>query len=249
MSCSGIDIFNPFSWIIFSGLLMGAAVTGLLKGKRRNWTLFSFFLSGSLLLALLGLFLPGPEKFLHIRILYFFIGSSVIGTAGTWLWKSLGLVVFLFVSLSIIIIPVAFRPWNCFTESIEVGRFRLVSQSGSSKTVEITMNGEVSASYRKMEGEEIEIEFELLKTEDYYFFLRERNLYRVRKGLFSPGEPFSGLPESLSRLILNYQSRIPGIEFSTVKSAPFIPDSFTTYVISLEIGDEEPKITFTRLYL
>ena len=52
MNCSGIDIFNPYSWVVFSGFLTGIAVTGLFKGKQLNWALFSFLLSGSLLMAL-----------------------------------------------------------------------------------------------------------------------------------------------------------------------------------------------------
>ena len=249
MSCSGIDIFNPYSWIIFAGLLMGVAVTGLLKGKRRNWALFSFFLSGSLLLALLGLFLPGPGKFLDMQLLYFFIGSTAIGIAATWFWKSAGLAFFLLISLSIIFIPLSLKTWHCFSESIEVGRFRLLSQSEAVKTVEIQMNGEDGASFHDIGEEAIEIEVELLRTEDYYFFLKARNLFRLKSGFLSVDDSFSGLPVSFSRLIQTYHDRIPGAEFLSVTTAPFTPDPFTTYVIILEFQDGNPSITIEQLYL
>lgn len=249
MNCSGIDILNPYSWIIFSGLLAGVAVTGLLKGKRPNWTFFSFFLSGSFLLALLGLFFPGPENFLDIQLLFFFTGSVATGIAATWFWKSIGLALFLLASLSIIFIPIALRPWHCLSESIELGRFRLLSQAGLQKTIEIDTGEADGSSYLKLDEDSVEIEIDILTTERYYFFLKARSLYRVKRGIPFKEEILSGLPEYALRLMQNYHSRIPGIAFLSVTSGKFRPVPLTTYVIKLELKNGIAAINIERLYL
>ena len=101
----------------------------------------------------------------------------------------------------------------------------------------------------KLGKDTVEVEVDLLKTEDFYFFLKARNLYRLRSSILSPKGISTGVSESLFRLIQKKHSRIPGLEFLTITSIPFIPVPFTTYVINLKLQNGDVEITVDRLYL
>ena len=243
MSCSGIDITNPYSWIVFSGLLAGVAVTALLKGKNRRWALFSFFLSGSVLFALLALFLPGPDRFLDWGLLFFFTGSVFFGCCATWFWRSFGLAFFILASLSIIFIPLALRPWRCAEETVEIGRFRVLSSVDGETTLDVTGQGQGESSYQSMEGESFSIELHIMETEDYYFVVRARRMYRIISSL-----QFQET-DSAWEVSQDFFQRLPGIAYSTIRSVPFIPEPFTTYIVKLVFEEGEPGIQVDRLYL
>jgi hypothetical protein len=110
-------------------------------------------------------------------------------------------------------------------------------------TIEITGPGQAESRYQTIEGVTFSIELHILETEDYYFIVRERRMYRLNSSL-----QFHET-DSAWEVSKDFFQLLPGVAYSTIRSVPFIPEPFTTYNVKLVFEGGEPAIQVDRLYL
>ncbi len=238
MTCSGLDILNPFTWILFAGIASGAAVSVFLRpGKSGyNWVFVCFSLSGAVIFSLLGLFLPGAVKILDKRLLYWFAGAVLIGTLGFRFRKSIGLPLLFLTSLVILFFFIGTYPLTCFSNNEPVFTFEVL-RSGESYVIVEKQNDDSKALYLEIPGTSISAELGMMYTEDYYFFIKNRYAYTAPK--FYPASERTGKPEtpqdrfsrSFVQWIAKNQDILPGIRFETLTSGQKNIRLYRTYSI------------------
>jgi hypothetical protein len=242
MSYSAGIIASPYSWLFVSALFLGAALQRATRRARprfigddperartAKWLFFSFFLSLAVVLALGAIFVPGPQKFKEVRLLYFYLASTALFFLVFRFRKSAGLAVVLLALALVFVLAMFLRSLVAFTGETEIGRVRMLAARDG------RMKLELAAPPREpvilsMDGLYFAPIVKVVIFDDLFVFLGAHSWYRF-EGLTSfalqkgeSGQSFrqqntdyhfpepQGIPERLWQLYERYESRIPGVK-------------------------------------
>ena len=243
MSCLGIDTASPFFWVFLSGLFFGAAFSKIIFTPSKNgykWSIFSFYLSFSIMLALAGVFIPGARNILDIRLFYLFLAVVIISFFSIKYKKAFGIPLLSLFLVIFIISIINFKPWSCFKESTEITKFRLLSRNNNIMKLEF-FSQERESVFVSIKGDSFVPLIDYLKFNEYYLFLRERNLYHFN-GIKALSEDsslniflFSDQNEDSekSEKVVSFLGQLPGVDSVRTVISPFKPLLLREYSIVL----------------
>ena len=189
-------LFSPFSWYFFSAVAFGAALSHATRGTRRQtdrqrainrkWTLVSIYLSGAVILATCGVFIPGPEKVRDITILYLFVATLAVSFLAFRFKRAIGLPFALTIIFAIIIALLFFRSLKAFTGETEIARVRVLSSTSEIMQLEVMLTG-LDAEEKSSEetfiisltGQYFAPIVKVIIFDDLYVFLGTKTWYRL----------------------------------------------------------------------
>jgi hypothetical protein len=239
MSYSAAVIASPYSWLFVSALFLGAALQRATRRARprflgddperartAKWLFFSFFLSLAIVLALGAVFVPGPQKFKEVRLLYFYLASTALFFLAFRFRKSAGLTVVLLGVALAFVLAMFLRSLAAFTGETEIGRVRVLSARDDRMKLEI-MATHGSPVILPMDGTYFAPVVKVVIFDDLWVFLGARTWYRF-EGFSSfsqqKGDPIprqetnysfpqpQGIPERLWQMYERNEGRIPGVK-------------------------------------
>ena len=239
MSYSAAVIASPYSWLFVSALFLGAALQRATRRARprflgddperartAKWLFFSFFLSLAIVLALGAVFVPGPQKFKEVRLVYFYLASTALFFLAFRFRKSAGLTVVLLGVALAFVLAMFLRSLAAFTGETEIGRVRVLSARDDRMKLEI-MATHGSPVILPMDGTYFAPVVKVVIFDDLWVFLGARTWYRFegfssysqRKGDPIPRQETSysfpqpqGIPERLWQMYERNEGRIPGVK-------------------------------------
>jgi hypothetical protein len=242
MSYSAAVIGSPYSWLFVSALFLGAALQrATLRARPRflgddperartaKWLYFSFFLSLSVVLILGAIFVPGPQRFKEVRLLYFFLGSTALFFLVFRFKRSAGLTAVLLALALVFVLAMFLRSLAAFTGETEIGRVRVLSARDGEMKLELVAPPREPVIL-SMDGLYFAPIVKVVIFDDVFVFLGARTWYRfegltsfaLQKG--SSGQSFrqqntdyrfpepQGISERLWELYERNEDRIPGVK-------------------------------------
>jgi hypothetical protein len=246
MTYSGFLVSSPFFWISLSAFFCSAAVAfSSLNAKRwknpqkirsRKIIFFSVFMSVAVAAATLAIFIPGPEKILNIKLLYFFGVLAAVFFAAVRFPRAIGIPFAFLCLLSVVFTSLVLKPWHPLRETQIIGKFRVLSRQEDGITVEYIGVGaaEGNEQFFMLRGPDFAPLVDVLFFDDYYVFTGRRVSWRFagmqayRGGTADGQSGESGPPVlvleepgfvmKLSRLLNTYEESLPGISIRRSKA-------------------------------
>jgi len=236
-------IHSTFTWCVLSAAFFGAAASratrrsgGRNEERERHeravslkWTWVSLLLSISVLLALTGVFVPGPEKVRDIRLLYVFLAASALFFLAFRFKRAAGLPVLVLGATSAVLLLLLLRSLVAFTGETEIARIRVLATSQQRMTLEVVPRDEEPV-IAELDGEYFAPIVKVIIFDDAYVFLGSKTWYRFvgvtsfRVERTDDGFRFrqqdtdlyfkraAGISENLYGLFERYEEHIPGVK-------------------------------------
>jgi len=245
---------SPLPWAILSGLFVGAAAARLAmrtrhrkdpdRARARKWVVACVLFSIAIVLALLGVFIPGPSKIVDIRLAWAAGIAAVVAFGALRFRKALGIPILVLVLVSIVLFSLFFQSVRAFTGETEIASVRVISVSSSSMRLEIAPRGEEPVLLT-MEGAYFAPLVKVVIFDDLLVFLGARTWYRF-EGMNSFDEKllqvksayrFSrspGVSEEVWALFEENESRIPGVKTAQIEMTSKRAAEFATYGIMVQ---------------
>lgn len=257
---------SPFFWALLSAIFFGAAISRITRLSSRapdaerartmKWTVASISASVSVLLALAGLFISGPEKILDLRILYLFGGTVIVSALALRFKRSCGLPVLLVVMLSVFFFIIALSHWEEYESGEAVARFRVLSKREDRLSIEYLAD-EQESFFFELAGHKIRPVISLIEAEDYYFFAYRPRGYRVLQfdGLSSDQEldtypvAIDTKTASISKAfggLDTWIAYLPGWKIERVELDPIDPKELFSYGVIFGGTEEAPRLEMIK---
>jgi len=235
----GQFLASPSPWVALTAVFIGAALsraTTRIKGARdparartRKWVLVCVYLSLSVIFGLLGVFLPGPEKVVDLRLAYLAGAIAVPAFICMRFKKSIGIPVVLLLLCVLVLFSLLLRSLHAFTGETEIAVVRVVAFERNAMRLELIPRDR-SPVLLNMEGDYFAPIVKVVIFSDPFVFLgaktwyrfegvtsfmlvKEADGYKFRQGntdFYFP-QP-QGISESLWRYFERYERRIPGVK-------------------------------------
>ena len=230
---------SPYPWAVLSALFIGAAVNRATRRLKRisdretartvKWSLFSLYLSVSLVFALSGIFIPGPLKIISVKLLYFFLSASLLFFLGFRFKKSIGLIISLLVIVTVSSVFLFVHSLNAFTGETKIADIRVLDLRNGVMKLEI-IQGPSGSEIAAIKGEYFAPIVKEIIFDDYFVFLGVKTWYRFMgvtgfsfvkengvvtlkqtdRGFYFP-EP-EGISDYLYGYFEKYEGSIPGVK-------------------------------------
>jgi hypothetical protein len=242
MSYSAGLLASPYSWLFISALFLGAALQRATRRARprflgedperartAKWLYFSLFLSLAVVAALGAVFVPGPQNFNELRLLYFFLAATGLFFLAFRFKKSAGLAVVLLALALVFVTAMFLRSLAAFTGETEIGRVRALAAGDGKMKLELIAPRQETVILA-MDGAYFAPIVKVVIFDDLFVFLGARSWYRF-EGLTSfalqkgdSGQSFrqqntdfyypepQGIPARLWDLYERFAGRIPGVK-------------------------------------
>ncbi len=243
MSSSSVLVYSPFFWSACAGLSLGYAIVRGARRVRRQkggarlralkWAKVSVAMSAAVGCALAGVFIPGPERMLDIRLLYMLAGAIVVSVP-VFFFPKFGVPVFFFVVVVVLLVDIlTLRLWHPVQPVEAFGRFTLLNEDGR---YELELPDERSEFGTILEGA-VTVDIYRIAVSPYYFHLRPSGYARVASfGSESQAGNrlvFVAEPGSIEQLLAS----LPGRSLQLIESDPIDPRPLYVYEIMLVDGD------------
>ncbi len=239
MNCRGIDLHNPFLWILITGLFFGVTVAHmtLSPAKSRNpertratkWVWVCIFASLFIGSGTAALFMAAPSALADRDVLVFGGGIVVFCGLAFRFRKIFGI---LFITLAvgfILYTSVILSPLGCTSETREIGWFILLSREEGKASYELSL--EDDSEIVELRDGPVYVSGAVVLVEKYYILRGGKLYYRVEGLLPAPGSGEEG-PRELRR-IRKASSVLPGFDYSEQVSKTVSPEIFLKYSIFL----------------
>ncbi len=239
MGCDGIFAYTPFFWAACSGLCIGYAIVRIVKktgtqsrktrAKAIKWTKVSLAMTISVICALAGVFIPGPEKILDIRLVYMLTGAIVI-SAPAFVFPRIGLPILVLIVVAFITTDTfALMTWQPIETNSELGRFTLLNEDGK---YEVDLHGS-DAQFVTIPDKPISLKIYRVSLSPYYFYLCPGGYAGL--GEFAAADNQSGGAGGFVEPtpLIRFFSKLPGRSMGTVVSEPIDPRLLYDYKIKL----------------
>ncbi|RPJ09748.1 MAG: hypothetical protein EHM28_00620 [Spirochaetaceae bacterium] len=249
---------SPFPWILLSGLFTGAALSRLTRqtsnakdpararDRKIFWAMLGF--SCTVTLLLLAIFVPGPQKILDIRLLYFFTGATALFFFVFRFKKAAGIPFFILAVVAIGSLLLFLQSIMAYTGETEIARLSILSRNVDFLSFEL-QDPRGNITKLDMPGTHLGAEVKLIIFDDLAIFLGQKTWYRfvglksaeVRKGSemttelrqYELARP-EGISEALYRLVMDNQAAIPGIKTVQVQVTYVEAKPLTTYSVMIQ---------------
>ncbi len=196
--------------------------------------------AGGIIVALLGVFVPGPEKMLDVRLAWTLSGTVVVGAIAFRLPRSFGAPL----SFSLVAVAVFFafalEPWRTVSPGDRLLEFTVLARTEETLTVEAWIGDE--RYFGSIAAPSVVARVELLYADEPWFFV---SCYARASGLLgAAGDPVeieladhdrrSSSTAKAASFALRVIDRLPGWSRSTVESEAVHPKPLYRYVVYVE---------------
>ncbi|MGD0727322.1 MAG: hypothetical protein ABSB63_17350 [Spirochaetia bacterium] len=245
---------SPLPWVILAGLFVGAAAARASmptrrrkdpdRARTRKWVVACVLFSIAIVVALLGVFIPGPSKIVDIRLAWAAGIAAVVTFGALRFRKALGIPVLVLLVASAVLLGLFFQSIRAFTGETEIASVRVISVASSSMRLEVSpRTGE--PALLTMDGAYFAPIVKVVIFDDLLVFLGARTWYRfegmtsfdmnLRQGNtdFRFPRP-SGISEQLWALFEQNEARIPGVKTVQIEMPSKRAAEFATYGIMVQ---------------
>ena len=180
MNCNAVDLSTPALWVFLSALFCGFAISRLTVNPAKNsfperaktvkWVLFCIYLSAAVLFALIGLLVSGPEFFLTLPVLYYFLGITGISLLGSRFKKNVGIVVLMALLIFSFMFLSYLSFWDCKGGPREqIVQLRMLTPDSSSHRLVLYDDGGKSYFY-PLDSKTVAAKIETISISPFYLF-------------------------------------------------------------------------------
>lgn len=271
MECSIVTFDTPYIWAVFSAVFLGAALSRMTmrphpvydpdRARSIKWALVCIYLTVTVGFAMLGIFVPGPEKIVDIRLLFFFIGATVFSFLGFRFKRLFGIVFAISLIIAFFLLYGFLGYWKCIPNNGVIGEFRAIREKDSA--IEFVTYFDQTPSFLTVEGKRVNVAALSLEIEEYYLLGTGSTFYQLYEitgtteerppGGMAPHEETGTIVPSYSSLqenkwytfLSNFLLRLPGIAAQWIESEYFRPVLFQKYAIKysgVSDDDREEKL-------
>ncbi len=245
---------SPLPWAILAGLFVGAAVahasirtrhkTHPDRAHARKWVVACVLFSIAIVVALLGVFIPGPSKIVDIRLAWAAAIAAVVAFGALRFRKAFGIPVLILLVAFAVLLGLFFQSIRAFTGETQIASVRVISVPSSSMRLEISPRG-AEPVLLTMDGVYFAPIVKVVIFDDLLVFLGARTWYRfegmtsfdvnLRQGSkdFRFSSP-SGISEQLWAIFERNETRIPGVKTVQIEMPSKRAVEFTTYGIMVQ---------------
>jgi hypothetical protein len=245
---------SPLPLTVLAGLFVGAAAARLTRrvshrddpdrARTRKWVAACVLASIAIVLGLLAVFIPGPEKIADVRLAWAAGIAAVVSFFALRFRRSLGIPVLVLLIAAGASLGLFLRSIHAFTGETEIATVRVISVAGSSMRLELAPLGGVPVLLT-MGGAYFAPIVKVVIFDDLLVFLGARTWYRfigvtsfdenLRQGSSDyrfPQPP--GVSETLWAFFERNETRIPGIKTAQVEMTMKRAREFATYGIRVQ---------------
>jgi hypothetical protein len=247
-------LHSPLPWVIASGLFVGAAISRATirtrnkanpeRAATRKWTLACVLFSFAIILGLMAVFVPGPNRILDLR--FATVGGITAGVAFFALRfkKAMGIPVLFLAIMVVLTFGLFLQSIHAFTGETEIGSVRVIGVESDSMRLEVIPRGSESVLLT-MKGTQFSPVVKVVIFSDLLVFLGARTWYRF-EGMTSfddnarqQGEVIrfsraSGISERLWQLFEKYDAQIPGVKTAQTELILKKVREFSTYAVMVK---------------
>jgi hypothetical protein len=245
---------SPLPWAILAGVFVGAAVARVSmrtkhrrdpdRARTRKWVVACVLFSIAIVLALLGVFIPGPSKVVDIRLAWAALVAAVVAFCALRFKKALGIPVMVLLIASVILFSLFFQSIRAFTGETEIASVRVISVSASSMRLEVAPRGQEPVLLT-MDGVRFAPIVKVVIFDDLLVFLGTRTWYRFEgintfdeqllqvKSAYRFPRPL-GVSEELWAFFEKNETRIPGVKTAQIEMSSKRAAEFATYGIRVQ---------------
>jgi hypothetical protein len=185
MNCNAVDLSTPALWVFFSALFFGFSLNRLTVNPAKNtfperaktvkWVLFCVYLSVAVLFALIGLLVSGPEFFLTLPVLYYFLGITGVSFFGSKFKKNAGIAVLMAILIFSFMFLSFLSFWDCKDSREQIVQLRLLTPDSSSHRL-VLYDGSKSYFYT-LDSKTVAAKIETISISPFYLFGTKWQLY------------------------------------------------------------------------
>ncbi len=191
-------ITNPFFWIFLAGLFFGAALKSATiipsrksnpeKARRNKWFFFCIYASLAVAAALGGIFIPGPDRILDLRLAFVFAAVSTMAAAGLRFKRACGIPLLCVGLLCSFAVLLYMRNWIAVTEGEIIARVRILSSVPAETKIEVFSSDGIPIAKDKpketswflsLKGESFAPIIDILRVPDLLFFFGGTDFFRL----------------------------------------------------------------------
>ena len=245
---------SPLPWALLAGLFVGAAAARAVTRTRhrkdpdrarvRKWIGACLLFSIAIVVALLGVFIPGPTKVVDIRLAWAAGIAAVVAFGALRFRKAIGIPVLVLFVASAVLLGLFLQSIRAFTGETEIATVRVISVPSSSMRLEVWPRGGEPVLLT-MDGVYFAPIVKVVIFDDLLVFLGARTWYRfegvtsfdanLRQGTrhFRFSNP-AGISEQLWALFEQNETRIPGVKTVQIEMPSKRAMEFATYGIMVQ---------------
>jgi hypothetical protein len=254
LSILGSVTSSPLPWAIVAGLFAGGAVARAAmptrhrrdpeRARARKWVFACVLFSIAIILAVLGVFIPGPSKIVDIRLAWAAGIAAVAAFGALRFKKSLGIPVMVLLIAAVILFGLFIQSIHAFTGETEIASVRVIGVQSASLRLELVPRDR-EPILLTMAGAYFAPIVRVVIFDDLLVFLGAKTWYRfegmtsfdenLRQGNTDyrfPNAP--GISEQLWMLFEKNESRIPGVKTAQTEMVMKKGLEFTTYGIRVQ---------------
>ena len=235
---------GPVPWIVLAGLFVGAAVSRATtrtrhrqnheRARTKKWVLFCIYLSLGIVLAVIAVFVSGPDGIGDLRFGFIAAGATALSFCANRFKKALGIPVLVLLVASVVLIGLFLQSVRAFTSGETIAAVRVISADNGSMRLELIPR-DAEPAFLTMEGEYFAPIVKVVIFDPLLAFLGVKTRYRfegmtsfklvkddagdrLRQGstdFYFHHAP--GITEDLWRLFEANERRIPGVKTSQIE--------------------------------
>ena len=252
---------NPYFWILLTALFCGAALGRITtftrkardpqRARNRKWVLACIYFSVAMIMLVCAIFIPGPEKFLDLNLLFTFLGASLIFFLAFRFKKAFGLPFFLLFILFLVMVLLFLQSITAFTGETQIATVEVLELKDSRMKLEVFRDKDTpyQSDILELEGQFFALEANLVIFDDELVFFGAKTWYRLlglrSYSIAEAGEmhtesgvyPFpapSGISRQLYVFIQRNASRLPGIKTVQTEQVRVEAHKAATYLVLLQ---------------
>ena len=242
---------SPLPWVIVGGLFAGAALSQATRRTRnranperaatRKWILACVYLSAAVIIGLLAVFVPGPNRILDPRLAWAAGTAAAVAFVALRFKKAMGIPVVILAIALVAVFALFLQSIHAFTGETEIASVRAISVDSDSMRLELVPRGSEPVLLT-MKGTQFSPIVKVVIFSDLLVFLGAHTWYRL-EGMTSFDDNVrqqdtdfrfsrpSGISEQLWRLFEKYETRIPGVRTAQTELILKRAKEFATYAI------------------
>jgi hypothetical protein len=245
---------SPLPWVIAGGLFAGAALSAATRRTRnranperaatRKWILACSYLSVAVIIGLLAVFVPGPNRILDLRLAWAGGIAAAVAFAALRFKKALGIPVVALAIALVVVLALFLQSIHAFTGETEIASLRTISVDPASMRLELVPRGGEPVLLT-MKGNYFSPIVKVVIFSDLLVFLGAHSWYRFEgmtsfdQNLRQQDTDFrfarpSGISERLWKLFEEYETRIPGVKTVQIELIVKKAKEFATWAILVQ---------------
>jgi hypothetical protein len=246
--------FSPLPWVVLAALFAGAAVRRASmrtrnkrdpgRARTRKWVVTCVYLSIAVVIGLVAVFVPGPDKMNDVRLAWAAAVAAVLAFCALRFKRALGIPVVVLLVAAVLVLGLFLQSIHAFTGETEIATVRVISAETAGMRLELLPRGS-DPVLLTMEGQYFAPIVKVVVFNDLLVFLGGKTWYRF-EGMTSFNQNLrqgntdfrfprpSGMSEKLWAFFEANETRIPGVKTVQIELVMKKALEFATYEIMVQ---------------